>query len=35
MKARILTLLVFVLSLSVLIYASGKINETEKYAEVI
>ncbi len=35
MKARILTLLVFVLSLSVLVYASGKINETEKYAEVI
>jgi len=35
MKARILTLLVFVLSLSVLGYASGKINETEKYAEVI
>ena len=35
MKARILTLLVFVLSLSVLGYASGRINETEKYAEVI
>ena len=29
MKARILALLVFVLSLSVLVYASGKINETE------
>lgn len=35
MKARILALLVFVLSLSVLVYASGKINETEKFAEVI
>ena len=35
MKARILALLVFALSLSVLGYASGKINETEKYAEVI